>query len=332
MIDEILDFTKIEAGSLEMESINFDLHSTIREVVDLFALQAQQQNIVLETRGLDQTPASVQGDEARLRQILLNLVSNGVKFTSVGSVTVEVEAHWFDEGASEDQSLQDFQLVVGVRDTGIGVEPEFIARLFEPFTQGDASMSRQYGGSGLGLAISRHLAHLLGGDITFESHQDRGTFVVLSIPMTATRTQVAANVEVVDQAREAPGQFRGRRLLLVEDNSINQLIVCEQLESEGFEVLLAEDGEQALKLLAEQPVELVFMDCQMPKLDGYEATRRWRRQESGERLPIIALTAHALVGERKRCLDAGMDDFITKPFRISQLTEVIARWLPFAAS
>ena len=322
LIDDILDFTKIEAGNLEVEALAFDLHQLLSESVELFRPQAEAKRIDLRlTRG-DGLPRRVLGDPSRLRQVLLNLVSNAVKFTSEGGVEVSAEA-------LDTKRDGRFLLRLTIADSGPGIPPESVPRLFEPFTQADASTSRRHGGSGLGLAISRRLAVLMEGEIKVDSRLGEGISIHLSIPLARPQPDsVEFDSEDADTATSwTKDRWQGRRVLLVEDNPVNQMIITEQLRLLGLEVLLADDGAQALEILDVEPLDLVLMDCQMPHVDGYEATRRWRAKEDGARLPIVALTAHALDGERERCLAAGMDDFLTKPFRGAQLEEFLARWL-----
>ena len=328
LIDEILDFAKIEAGRLELRPGEFDLHQAVDGVVALFSTQAERTGVSLHCQGLDQVPRNVVSDGDRWRQVLLNLLSNALKFTAPGGeVTIQLET---TVGSAERDDDRWIRVVTTVRDTGIGIEPEVLPTLFEPFTQADASTSRQHGGSGLGLAISRRLVGLLDGEISIQSKVGRGTDVRFEVPMVeaepTAEIQAAAHPDEAPQA--GPAAWLGKRLLLVEDNEVNELIVGEQLRQAGFDVLTARDGVEALEALERETIDLVLMDCQMPRMDGYEATRRWRRNEpEGQHLPIIALTAHALDGERERCLSAGMDDYITKPFHSEHLVKVIGRRL-----
>jgi CheY-like chemotaxis protein len=251
----------------------------------------------------------------------MNLVGNAVKFTAAGSVSVrfEVEPPAF--------------LRVLVRDSGIGISKEDQPRLFVPFSQADGTAARGFGGSGLGLAISRRLVELMDGEIGVESERDQGSTFWFRIPLRPA-TSAASPAEVVTPPAAAPGNGRpgslgGARLLAVEDNQVNQLVLLAQLAALGLVVDLASDGQAALDALERQTYDLVLMDCQLPGLDGYEATRRWRQREAGgRRVPIIAVTAHAMRGEREKCLAAGMDDHIAKPFRLDQLAATVGRWLP----
>ena len=326
LIDDVLDLTKIEAGNLEIEALAFHLRQLLSESVDLFRPQAEAKGIELDLAIDERLPRKVLGDPGRLRQVLLNLLSNAVKFTTEGGVRVSA-------AAEEKQRDGRFRLRLSISDSGPGIPTEAVPRLFEPFTQADASTSRRHGGSGLGLAISRRLSELMDGHLSVDSQPGGGTTIHLSIPLERPAPDsVEFDADDADEIQVSwtKDRWKGSRILLVEDNPVNQMIVTEQLRLLGFEVLLADDGGRALEILGQELVDLVLMDCQMPHVDGYEATRRWRAREDGRRLPIVALTAHALAGERERCLEAGMDDFLTKPFRGPQLENVIARWMPSA--
>jgi signal transduction histidine kinase/CheY-like chemotaxis protein/HPt (histidine-containing phosphotransfer) domain-containing protein len=465
VINDILDFSKIEADKLELDTAPFDLRQLIEEIGELFSERAQRKGLELICTLTPSLHTTFRGDQARLRQILTNLLGNAFKFTHAGEVTVRVSCVEEDTTAA--------MLRFEVRDTGIGIPPEVHTKIFEAFSQADGSTTRKYGGTGLGLAICKRLAELMGGEIGVESTPGTGSSFwftarlakepasvladqtilasfkklrVLIVDDNATNRAIleeqmatweipyasAANaeqtLELLQQAvsngepfalvlldkempgidsieltrairanpattelslvmmssvwrdlddtgmqtlgirsyltkplrqsqlynclvevglgktdsnqesfqrtRRSPARFerRGQRVLLVEDNPVNQELSCEMLSALGLQVDLAEDGEQALAAVVRQSYALVLMDCQMPLLDGFAATHRLRQQEQAnpgsKRLPVIALTANALGGDREKCLAAGMDDYLSKPFTLAQLSEVLARWLP----
>jgi signal transduction histidine kinase/CheY-like chemotaxis protein/HPt (histidine-containing phosphotransfer) domain-containing protein len=432
IINDILDFSKIEAGMLDLEMLDFDLRDCTDEVLAMFADQA-------ETKGLDLAcfldpaiPTLLHGDPGRIRQILINLVGNAIKFTSSGSVTVHVRLLQ-SEGTT-------VELEFTLKDTGIGITEEAQARLFRSFSQADGSMTRRFGGTGLGLAICRQLVTLMGGDIHVDSRPGSGSTFTFSLkleanrpltpvanrlygasvlwvgPPSVTRTTTVEQLRAMDlspsvasvaEATELdPAQFqvvlvegetpppwpfpdastlhvvpwtlparhtfpkamlvrpirqrplraaleaalgftpeplpteslpvetqsrpRHGRLLVAEDNPVNQKVAVRYLERLGFRVDVAANGLEALDACARLPYDLIFMDCQMPEMDGFESTAALRSREAetgARRIPIVALTAHAMAGERSRCLAAGMDDYLTKPLRLDELSRVIQHWI-----
>ena len=322
VINDILDFSRIESGRLEFEELYFSPGELIRSCVMNFHYLAEQKGLRLELHGLEQLgDTEVLTDPTRLRQILTNLVSNAVKFTEQGSVDVEANLAPLAD--------QRYRLEIGVRDTGPGIPEEHREELFEPFSQLDSSTSRQHGGAGLGLAICRRLADLLGGELRVWSRAGEGTRFLLRLEVEGRRGR-----EAEAHGPGAGEQLRGR-VLLVEDNQVNRLVAERMLQAGGAEVLSAGNGLEALEVLDSEPVDCVLMDIQMPVMDGLEATRvlRQREREQGRTpLPVIALTANALAGERERCLEAGMDDYLAKPFQRQRLLEVVSRFLPGGAS
>jgi len=317
LIDDILDFSKIEAGKLVLEQTPFELRALMREICDLLRFRAQEKGISLGLTVADAVPDWVNGDPARLRQVLLNLIGNAVKFTAEGRVDLEV--------IHEDVSGVDLA-VFRVRDTGIGISPEERDRIFWPFSQADSSTSRRFGGTGLGLAISRRIVEQMGGEIGFESTPGEGSVFWFRLPLAATAPPADPGLHVIAQPPQ-PG--RRRRILVAEDHPINQLVAVRQLEAFGYEVTAVSNGREALAVLEESTYDLILMDCQMPEMDGYETARRLRSRTAGglPRLPIVALTAHALKEDLDRCLEAGMDDYITKPFHPDTLRRTVERWL-----
>ncbi len=409
IINDILDFSKIEAGRLALEQVAFAPREVVADVLELFAASARQKGVALSSNVAHSVPEQVTADPMRLRQILANLISNAIKFTEQGVVTLSVSVVATDVAAG--------LLRFAVRDSGIGIDPAARARLFIAFSQGDESTTRRYGGTGLGLAISKQLAELMGGEIGVESEVGRGsTFwftVKVALEDLSTRSAPAAMAPTVpassqpapaaraaaaparpatvpkrdrvnlglarsysfppsdavpspgpsapaltlsaephagtreqepdgrrDQALAATTEQTSapfyRRALLAEDNEINQEIAQVMLEQLGFTVVRCEDGETACTLFCTEPFDLVLMDCQMPVLDGLHAARRlrvWEKSRTADaialrpRTPIIAITANASEADRDLCLDAGMDDFLAKPFTFEQLNTVVARWI-----
>lgn len=315
VINDILDFSRIERPTLELEHIDFNVGELITSSVQSFQHTAQQRGLALHLNlpaGIDEL--HVVGDPTRIRQILLNLVGNALKFTERGEVAVQ--ARW----QALDRQL--ICLTCTVRDTGIGIDSNRLETMFVAFQQADSSISRRYGGTGLGLSIARTLAERMGGQLRGESREGLGSTFTLEIPLALASSPPARLVD------ENMMQNSGGRILLVEDNPVNQSVIEAMLRSLGFEVTLAMDGAQAVDLVELQPFAAVLMDCRLPHMDGFEATRRIRLLAQAEQLPIIALTASALQGDRERCLAAGMNDYLSKPFKRTDLQRILARWLP----
>ncbi len=322
VINDILDFSKIEAGKLTLESIDFEPAQVLREVQDVIGTKAREKGIDIEVELGDAFPRYLVGDPTRLRQVLLNLASNAVKFTDEGRVVITAQAV-LDPEASEDSLVSAH---FGVRDTGIGISKEQAEKLFAPFTQADASTTRKYGGTGLGLAICRDLVALMQGEIGVESEPGVGSnfwftarFARAAVPVVVDETEAASEEAVEDLC-----------VLLVEDNAVNRLVARRHLESMGHQVVEVEDGARALDALEDRPFDVVLMDCQMPVLDGYEATRKIRESEAEAASEdahqwIIAMTANAMDGDRERCIEAGMDDYVAKPFTRESLQTALNR-------
>ena len=324
IINDILDISKIETGHLELDIADFDLLQAVEQTCALARAQAQSKGLRLELQIAPEIPQRVRGDSRRVHQVLLNLVTNAIKFTSDGSVTVSVTTPEAPEVDAQDGTA----VRIAVRDTGIGIAPESVQRMFEPFTQADVSTTRLYGGTGLGLAIARELVELMGGTISAGSILGEGsTFwfeLVLGRPL-AEETPVAAR-DIA--AAEAMAWATPPLVLVAEDSQVNQIVAARSLERCGCNVEVVGDGRQALAALAAKRFDAVLMDCQMPELDGYEATAELRRREApGERVPVIAMTAQAMDGDRERCLEAGMDDFISKPMKFDALRSVLLKWI-----
>ena len=322
IINDILDFSKIEAGKLTLERIPFDLRTLAGDVAELLSERARGKGIALACRIDASVPAVVRGDPMRLRQVLTNLLGNGIKFTHEGGVALDIECTPCEaEGTG---AVQYRELRFTVSDTGIGIDPQARQRLFEPFMQADGSTTRKYGGTGLGLAISRQLVQMMGGTITADSEPGKGSRFAFTM---LTEVDAAGLAAVAPPAFRPPAPERPlrRRVLLVEDNHVNQQLALSMLRQLGCTAELAVNGLEAVEKYAQGDYDLVLMDCQMPEMDGLEAATRIRRQ-AGMRTPIVALTARAMQGDRERCLEAGMNDYLSKPFRKHELRAVIERW------
>jgi signal transduction histidine kinase len=317
IVNDILDFSKIEAGQLSIEEVPFDPHELLHEVRDLLEFKASQRGLMLIVDVAAEVPHRLCGDPTRIRQVLINLVGNAIKFTHDGHVALRVQATPSDG----DRVTVDF----AVEDTGIGIAPEQQGNVFEAFTQADSSTTRRYGGTGLGLAICTRLTRLMGGEITLHSELGRGSTFRVRVPMRAQDAQSTRPLS--KRPSVAPAEFDGR-VLLVEDNPENRMLAVQLLQHFGCRVEFAADGAEALSKLQEQKFDLVFMDCHMPNLNGYDATREIRRREpNGQHLTIIALSASVLPEERQKCIDVGMDDYVAKPFSRRDLQQVLERWL-----
>jgi signal transduction histidine kinase len=356
ILNDILDFSKIEAGKLELECIPFDLRENLGTTIKTLALRAHQKGLRLTFKVSPDIPQVLIGDPGRLRQIVVNLVGNAIKFTEQGEIAVEVQQHapGIAQGAAVDHpSKETVVLHVSVRDTGIGIAPEKQSLIFEPFTQVDGSMTRKNGGTGLGLAIATQLVHLMGGQLWVESTPGRGSTFHFSVqfgvqfksstpprPMAAIAIHHFPRLTMDDNAgkthinREHNGRDEPEavlphslRVLVAEDNPVNQRLVVRMLEKRGYTVAIASTGREVLNILAQQPIDLVLMDVQMPEMDGLEATEIIRAQEQPEHghLPIIALTAHAMPGDQERCFAAGMNSYISKPIKSEDLFAAITQ-------
>ena len=323
IINDILDLSKIEAGKIELERIVFSPGRSAREICSLLAAGARKKGLRLEHEVAPTVPRHVLGDPARFRQVLLNLVSNSLKFTAEGEVRVAYS--WEPAGNGLAQGV----LQVAVTDTGIGIAPDKVARLFQRFSQAEGSTTRRYGGTGLGLSIAKRLVELMGGEIGVQSEPGRGSTFWFRIPFTPADEEVVAPAAVeAAPGASAPGLVRA---LVADDVEFNRRLASLMLRKLGCTVELASNGRHAVEQTAAQHYDVVFMDCQMPDLDGFDATREIRQREqstpgNGRRVPIVAMTASAVVGDRERCLAAGMDDYVTKPLNADELRRVIQHW------
>jgi PAS domain S-box-containing protein len=328
VINDILDFSKIEAGKMELQALSFSLRRTIAEVQEMLSEKVLAKGLELRSVVSNEVPDSLIGDGARLQQILINLVANAVKFTEVGGVTIHVSC-FHDDGKTVELRFE-------VKDTGIGVPEEAQSSIFDSFSQADGSATRRYGGSGLGLSISKQLCEMMGGGIGVESERGRGSVFWFTARLgrengtTVGTTEPTTPERLEGKADQAPSSLR---VLVVEDNQVNQEVAKAMLESFGHLVDVVGDGIEAVAAVTSAPYDIILMDCQMPRMDGYEATgqiREWERSKAAQNgvsvhVPIVALTAHAIIGDRERCLASGMDDYLTKPFKLQALSDILAR-------
>ncbi|WP_417514067.1 ATP-binding protein [Marinobacter sp.] len=343
ILNDILDISKVEAGKLNLENIPFDMHGLIEECAMLHSQQAGKKNIDLIAETEPGFPDGFLGDPTRIRQILNNLLSNAIKFTDSGSVRINVR---YSAGI----------LTLEVSDTGIGMSKEGLRRIFSPFAQADTQTTRLYGGTGLGLTLCRQLIERMHGEINVESKEQQGTrfTVTLPLPVHSNLTTVASQehfqtdylpnqlsshlsnyqrrsglAELSESSEmQAASPQRSLKILLVEDNEVNQMVASSLLKKMGHLVDLADNGKLAIDALEQSHYDLVLMDCQMPVMDGFVTTREIRKNPEWRELPVIAVTANVMQGDRDDCLACGMDDYITKPYNRSQLNAVIMRWAP----
>jgi CheY-like chemotaxis protein len=335
LLNDILDFSKIEAQKLDLESIDFNLRDSLEDAVKALRFRAQQKQLALACQILPDVPDHLRGDPGRLRQLIVNLVGNAIKFTAAGEVTVRVEN-------ASCAATAEAELHFAVQDTGIGIPPEKQRGIFEAFTQADSSMTRKYGGTGLGLAISARLAALMGGRIWVESEPGHGsTFHFTArfrlpekrddrpqLAALAAALRSEARKQAARRLLKLPALVEGRpalKILLAEDNRVNQVLATRLLEKRGHAVFVAETGKAVLDAVERQPFDLVLMDVEMPDVDGVQATLsiREREKQNGKRIPIIAMTAHAMAGDKERFLRAGMDSYIAKPLQVGTLFATI---------
>jgi signal transduction histidine kinase/CheY-like chemotaxis protein len=326
VINDILDYSKIEAGKLEFQMSDFALREAVAESCASLFVAAREKNVELEVSVDPKLPGWVRGDAARLRQVVINLVSNAVKFTEQGRVVVNVTPPR-EPGSSG--------VRVEVSDTGIGISAATLARLFQPFSQADNTTARRYGGTGLGLTISARLIEMMGGTIGAQSVVGEGSCFWFELPLAAADS----NAEELGLAASARRALQSRQpetsdddamplVLVAEDNAVNQLLAVRLLERCGYRADVVSDGREALEAIARTSYAAVLMDCQMPEMDGYEATAEIRRRErAGDHVAIIAMTAHSMSGDRERCLAAGMDDYVSKPIKPAHLSAALGRWI-----
>ena len=334
IINDILDFSKIEAGHFELDPAPFDPRDSLGDAVRSLTTRAQSKGLELEFSVAPEVPQMLEGDQGRLRQVIVNLIGNAIKFTDRGEVVLDVSC--------QSKSQSTCTLRFSVRDTGIGIPADKQARIFEDFQQADRSTTRSHGGTGLGLAISSQLVKLMGGRIEVDSATGRGStfhFTVDFPIVKSTDHEQTPNAPALDVASnqlpsDAPTQkaespLESVRVLLAEDNKVNQTLATKLLEKLGCHVTVVENGSQAVATLSENEFDVILMDVEMPEMDGISATKEIRRreQDSQQRIPIVALTAHAIVGDRERCLASGMDDYLSKPVRINEIKTMLTKIL-----
>ena len=321
VINDILDFSRIERTPMELEQIPFKLGELISDCVHSFQHSATQQGLAL-TLDLpaDFAKWQVKADPTRIRQVLVNLIGNALKFTEAGTVSVRAECQMLDP--------QLLWLTCKVTDTGIGINADQLERMFVAFQQADSSISRRYGGTGLGLPIARRLTERMGGALHAQSQEGRGSTFTLELPlMLSEAAQQIAPAKLPTRRTLAPDDSHKPQVLLVEDNPANQTVIVSMLRSLGYEVDVVSNGAQAVEQVRAKQYAAVLMDCRMPVMDGYESTRRIRRLPERRGLPVIALTANALAGDREACLAAGMDDYLAKPFKRADLQLILHQWI-----
>lgn len=326
IINDILDLSKIEAGKIDIEQVSFALEDVIKRFNSIIAFKATEKQIDLNFDVAADVPTALIGDPLRLGQVLINLGNNAVKFTQPnGHITVSIRTL-----ATQDD---DVTLQFAVKDNGIGISTENQRKIFESFTQEDASTTRNYGGTGLGLTISQRLVELMGGNISVESKPNIGSTFYFTIQtqkqkQTGENQHLISTIDTPTQSMEiAVNKLWGAHILLVEDNKLNQDLACDLLTQNGMHVIVANGGQEAMQALKQYQFDGVLMDCQMPGMDGYETTQLIRQQTHFQNLPIVALTANASDADRNKALKAGMNDYVAKPIRVHELLEAMARWI-----
>ncbi|MFM9883778.1 MAG: ATP-binding protein [Burkholderiales bacterium] len=329
ILNDVLDLSKIEAGKLEIEAVPFDVWQVARDVTAMYVERARGKRIDLLCQIDNNLPIHAIGDPVRLTQVLTNLISNAIKFTDSGEVSLRVQL----AGTPHTEPATEWMIRFAVRDTGIGVNEAARARLFQPFSQGDSSITRKFGGTGLGLAIAKQLVEAMGGTIELDSTAGKGSLFQFTVRLGKCQPMsVQPAAPAIAEHQRNSGDRPGARVLLAEDNPINQLMASRLLHQLGYQVEVAHDGQEAVTRASAGDIDLILMDWQMPVMDGLEATARIRKQEAldrpGTRVPVIVVTANALRGDRERCIAAGIDDYLSKPFSRLQLQEMLARHLP----
>ncbi len=322
IINEILDLSKIEANKYEIRARSFNIIDTLRNVQEMLSVHASRKGLALEVFVDEKVPVYLKGDPDKIRQIISNLMDNAIKFTHSGGVTLKVSCR----EVSEKKVILDCI----VADTGIGIPSDKIRQLFDPFTQADGSITRKYGGTGLGLTISRKLVELMGGSISISSEVGYGTTFMFTLKLEKSPGINLRLRQKKEKAAKSASDRSQVKILVVEDNKTNQFLCMSILRRLGYCPDLAENGIECVQLMRENEFDVIFMDCQMPVMDGFEATRIIRSGTSGvinSDVPVIALTAHAMEGDRELCMDSGMNDYLSKPFRINEIEDIITRWI-----
>ena len=316
ILNDILDLSRIDAGKMQIEKIGFRFNETIQRAVDVINSKAEEKGIKIIQELAEEAGEILLGDPHRIKQILINIIGNSIKFTESGYIKIQMIVEKF----TGDQRW----VRIRIKDTGIGMDPGFMDNLFKKFVQEDSSIVRKFGGTGLGLSITKELIELMGGTIAVQSEKGAGTEMILTFPFEIGRESDLP--ESTDQSVFPTGEIEGYRVLLVEDNELNQQVATMTLSHFGLKVEVANNGKEAVEMLATKTFDIVLMDVQMPIMDGYEASRLIRKELQLD-VPIVALTANALKGESDKCLSAGMNDFITKPFDEVTMLKTMAKWL-----
>lgn len=334
IINTILDFSKIESGKMELEEIDFNIEKVIDDVISIVSPKAIEKDLTIIKEIKENSVLYLKGDPTRIRQIFMNLLSNAIKFTQFGEIIILLE--------SKQITAESVLVTAAVKDSGIGIPEERLEKIFEPFTQVDGSNSRKYGGTGLGLAISKEFVNMMGGNIRVESIPNSGSIFHFTLKLKLSdvvqsekdsSTKVSASGYFIHPKRskqkndELKLNREGFNILLAEDNLINQKVVVRILNQAGFKVEVAGNGAEAVELFQSKKFSVILMDVQMPEVDGFEATARIRKEPNGKAIPIIALTAHALAGDREKCLTAGMNDYLSKPIEADVLINKLDQWL-----
>lgn len=324
VVNDILDFSKIEAGKINLSLESFDLQRELAAVVETAEIVALRREITTLVEFKNEIPPRLIGDKLRIKQVLNNLLTNSLKFTK------DQGAIWILVNSVKAESIA--QISISVGDCGKGIEAERLPSMFDAFCQEDSSTSRQYGGTGLGLTISRQLVHAMGGEISIRSRPNIGTVVTVVLPLEIEATPASEGRILSSPASVQPENYLpAAPILVAEDNRVNQRLIISLLEKRGCSYKLAANGAEAVKEFEQGQFSLILMDCQMPILDGYQACLEIREIESrrghASRIPIVALTAHALPGDKEKCLDAGMDEHLAKPFRAAELDSLLKRFL-----
>jgi signal transduction histidine kinase len=324
IINDILDYSKIEAGRIELEKIPIKLEQELRRVKSILQVMADRKKLQIKLNIGPEVPEYLLGDPVRLKQIIINLVNNAIKFTEKGEVRIEVEAQKLEDGKAT--------LLFRVVDTGIGISEEGQKRLFRSFSQVDKSTTRKFGGTGLGLAISKNLSEMMGGEIGVISKEGEGSTFWFTVCLEITDAETYQKTAEPEQGGAASGKGSQRSLtiLLAEDNKINQRVAMVNLNNLGHQVDIANNGKEALEMFTQKAYDLVFMDIQMPEMDGMEATKKIRelevQQKVSKKIPIIAMTANTMEGDREKYLQIGMDDYVSKPFKQGELVKIFDKY------
>ncbi|MES2208129.1 MAG: response regulator [Pseudomonadota bacterium] len=328
LINDLLDITKIEANKIELEETTFNLREIIERIINMMAVQAHEKSIAISYSQSDSVLNWYKGDAQRLHQVILNLVSNAIKFTSQGTISITTSL----TKTNHTPSLSIKKIHIEIIDTGIGIPEDKLETIFNKFTQGDSSTTRKYGGSGLGLAIAKNLIEQMQGSIFVSSEVGKGSIFTIQLPLQEVAPQPTGCTTEHSTSQHLPAAVRHKALiLLVEDYQPNVLVASMLLEKFGYQYVTATNGIEALELLKKQRFDLVLMDIQMHAMDGYETTyqlRQWEKENNLSPIPIIAMTAHILTGDREKCLEAGMQDYLSKPINITDMENTLSRYIP----